>query len=94
MLFRIIAFSLVICCALLHEAELAFSGFVSSILLLYKLNYVFCFMFCVCVYAFCSVLNAGIGRKRGEASRGGCLLRGVEQAGKLFCFLLFFYFLK
>ena len=96
MLFRMTVFSLVMCCALLHEAELAFSGFALSISLLYKSNFVFYFVLCVVcvlfiVYAFCSVLfwMLELLGKSGEASGGGYLLRGMEQAGKLFFWFCF-----
>ena len=57
----------------------------------------FYFVLCVFViYAFCSGLDAGSGRKRGEASRGGYFAKRSEsRLVKLFFLLLtiFVFFL-
>ena len=71
---------------MLLEVELAFSDFASSISLLYKLNMLYYVFFVVVVvvyylrFLFCFGMLGLVG-KRGEASGGGYLLRGVEQAG-------------
>ena len=36
-------------------------------------------LFVFVIYAFCSVLDAGSGRKRGEASRGGYFAKRSES---------------
>ena len=84
---------------MLLEVELAFLWlcFVHLALVQIKSNYIMFILWFVCVvyclrFLFCSVLNAGIVGKRGEASGGGYLLRGMEQAGKLFFWFCFFTF--
>ena len=78
----------ILSCSVLHEVELAFSGFVSSVTLV---QIKFIIVLCCCVYVFCLFtlfilfLNAEAGRKRGEASRGDYLLRGGWET----IFLLF-----